>query len=155
MVYVEDLVEGIIAAAESEAARGRAYFLNHPEVLTPTEVVKTIAAAMGRPRGITVPIPLGLIRLAAPLIEFAAKFTRERPPTTRDKVRELAQTAWVADPSAARRDFGWEAQHDLLQGMIATTQHYFAQQATVREMAAEPSGGGGPNTSPSRRSWAC
>ena len=78
------------------------------------------------------------MRFAAPLVEFVAEFTRGRPATTRDKARELGQAAWVADPSAARRDFGWEASHDLLRGMIPTTQHYFAQEAAVREMPAEP-----------------
>jgi nucleoside-diphosphate-sugar epimerase/uncharacterized protein (DUF362 family) len=137
MVYVADVVEGIIAAAESENTSNRTYFLNHPAVLTSTQVVKTIAAAMGRPQGITVPVPLTLMRLVAPLAEYTASFTRERPSTTRDKVRELAQHAWVADPSAARRDFGWEARHDLLQGMVPTTQYFLARQAEEREMAAE------------------
>ena len=138
MIYVEDLVEGIIAAAESENTRNKTYFLNHPEVLTSTQVVKTVAAAMGRPHGLSVPVPLALLRLAAPLAEYVASFTRERPSTTRDKVRELAQHAWVANPSAARQDFGWEARHDLLLGMVPTTQHFLAGQMAEREMAAEP-----------------
>ncbi len=137
MVYVEDLVEGMIAAAESPSAVGQTYFLNHPEVLTTTQVIKTTAAAMDRPRGLTLPTPLWVLGLVAPLAELGYRYTRSRPATTRDKVRELRHRYWVADPGKAKRDFGWEARHTLLEGMRPTTRYYFEEQAKVRAMALE------------------
>jgi hypothetical protein len=126
-----------VCAAESEAATGKTYFMNHPEVLTSTQVVQTIAAAMDRPKGITLPVPLAVLRIAAPIGEFVSQFTRSRPPTTRDKLRELAQSNWTADPSAAQRDLGWQAGHNLMQGMVPTTRDYFARQEAERAMAKE------------------
>ncbi|MBI5565563.1 MAG: hypothetical protein HY870_11735, partial [Chloroflexi bacterium] len=76
----------------------------------------------------------GLLALAAPVAEFIAQFNRERPPVTRDKVRELSEHFWVTDPSRAKRDFGWEAQHDLLSGMRLTTRHFYEEQAQLRAM---------------------
>lgn len=138
MVYVGDLVQGFIAAAESPNTLGQTYFLNHPEVLTTTQVVKTTAQAMGKPRGLTLPSPLWVLKLAAPLAELAAyHFFRARPPTTRDKVRELGHRFWVADPGKAKRDFGWEAAHNLLDGMRITTRYFFDEQAKVRAMPLE------------------
>ena len=137
MVYVKDLVRGFIDAAESENSIGQTYFLNHPQVLTASQVVKSIAAALDKPAGIMIPIPVALFGLAAPLAEAAYQFTRERPPTTRDKVRELTQNFWVADPAKARRDFGWEADFDLVSGMKPTTSYYFEEQRQWVEMALE------------------
>lgn len=134
MVYVEDLVAGFIAAAESENSLGQAYFLNHPDILTTSQVTKTIAASLGKPGGLMIPIPLPLIALTAPLAEAVYHFSRERPATTRDKVRELMQRFWLADPSKARRDFGWEAKFSLLSGMKLTTAYYFAQKRMLVEM---------------------
>jgi hypothetical protein len=80
------------------------------------------------------------LRLAAPFAEFAHHFTRERPTMTRDKARELSQPFWVADPSAARRDFGWEARVDLPDGMRRAAQHWQAEERALREMPLEPAG---------------
>jgi dihydroflavonol-4-reductase len=137
MVYVEDLARGFIAAAESPNSICQVYFLNHADVLSTLQVTQTIAAALGKPAGIVLPTPLPLLSLAAPLAEVIYQFNRERPPTTRDKVRELSQRRWLADPAKARRDFGWVANTGLLQGMQSTTQDYFKTQRELVEMAQE------------------
>jgi nucleoside-diphosphate-sugar epimerase len=140
MVYVGDLVQGIIAAAQSNVSAGKTYFLNHPQPLSTTDVVQTIAAAMDKPGGLLLPVPMFFLRIGAPLAEFVAQFTRQRPPTTRDKVRELSQQFWVADPSCARHELGWEAQHDLLSGMQLTTRYFLRHEQELREMPLESTG---------------
>jgi len=140
MVYVKDLVEGMVAAAESPASVGKIYFLNHPERLTGLDVPQAIAAAMGKEGGREVRVPLGLVHLIAPLAEWQARFSRQRPAMTRDKARELSQQYWLADPGRALRDFGWEAAHSLAEGMAPTVAAYRAEQAAVREMALEKPG---------------
>jgi nucleoside-diphosphate-sugar epimerase len=137
LVYVGDLVKGIIAAAESSTSVNQTYFLNHPQPMSTTEVAKTVAQAIGKPSGLLLLTPPFLIRLAAPLAEFSYRLTRSRPPLTRDKALELTQSYWIASPDKARRDFGWEAEHSLLDGMRKTTQFYFEQQRQIREMALE------------------
>lgn len=42
-----------------------------------------------------------------------------------------------ADPSKAKRDFGWVAQHDFLHGMQNTTQYYFDVQRQNLQMPLE------------------
>lgn len=137
MVYVEDLVNGFIDAAESPNSIGQTYFLTHPEVLTTSQVVKSIAVALGKPAGLMFPVPIFLMAAAAPLAEAMYQFNRERPPTTRDKVRELLQRYWVSSPAKAKRDFGWEAKFDLLSGMKPTTSYYFEGQKQLVDMALE------------------
>lgn len=119
-VYVEDLVKGMVDAATSPDTVGRTYFLNHAEVLSGGGFVKGVARGMDKPAGLPLPVPILLIRLAAPLAEAAYHFTRSRPAMTRDKAREVAQRYWVASPARARDDFGWEAAHDITSGMRET-----------------------------------
>lgn len=140
MVYVKDLVEGMVSAAESPTSVGKIYFLNHPEMLTGRDVPEAIAAAMGKEGGREVRVPLGLVHLIAPLAEWQARFSRQRPAMTRDKARELSQPYWLADPGRAQRDFGWAAEHSLAEGMVPTVAAYRAEQAAVREMALEKPG---------------
>jgi nucleoside-diphosphate-sugar epimerase len=137
MIYVKDLVRGIIAAAESSQSVGKLYFLNHPEVLTAREVTQTIAAVMGKRVGISVPTPLFLTRLLAPLAEWQHRLFRQRPSLTRDKAKELSQRYWVADPAQARIDFGFEARHGLVSGMVPTVAYYRQRQKELRAMSLE------------------
>ncbi len=137
MVYVEDLVQGMIDAAESEETEGQTYFLVHPQLLHPRDVVQTVARALGKPRGVMFPVPLFALRLFAPVAELLAELTRERARITRDKVREMSQNYWVATPAKAKRDFGWEARADLERGMSKTIAFYQEQQRQLREMPLE------------------
>ncbi len=137
MVYVEDLVQGMIAAAESPVSPGQIYFLNHPRILTTKEVIKTMAAAIDRPFGLTLPTPTFVFKLAAPLAELAYELARDRPSTTRDKAIEIGQRFWLADPSRAEQDFGWVPTHDLLAGMRRTLAYYREEQKELRTMARD------------------
>ena len=47
MVYVGDLVRGIVDAAESDRTLDETYFLNHREVLSAEAIVKTVEAGYG------------------------------------------------------------------------------------------------------------
>ncbi|MFQ5569792.1 MAG: NAD-dependent epimerase/dehydratase family protein [Rhodothermales bacterium] len=137
MVYVGDLVRGIVDAAESGNTVGETYFLNHPEALTSGDVVRTIAKAMGKPFGLPLPVPTFVIGLMAPLGELVYHVTRNRPQMTRDKAREVGQRFWVADPSKARRDFGWEANLSLLDGMKKTIPFFRAERARIKALEGE------------------
>jgi hypothetical protein len=140
MVHVDDLVRGIVDAAEADSSLNKAYFLNHPQLVTTKDAIRTIGKAMGKPLGVPLPVPMFLMRATAPLAELAAAFTRQRPLITRDKVRELSQRFWVADPSNAKLDFSWEAGHDLLQGMTITTRQWMKCEREIRAMPLETQG---------------
>ncbi len=137
MVYAGDLVKGMIAAAESDKAKNGTYFLNHKEVLNSKQVVKTMAKAIGKSFGLMIPVPLILIRIAAPFAEMIHHLTRNRAQMTRDKSREVSQRFWVADPSNAKKDFGWEAEHDLLAGMRITIPYFLERLDALRAMPLE------------------
>jgi hypothetical protein len=137
IVYVGDVVRGIVEAAESPNTVHQTYFLNHPEVVTTKDVIQTIGRAMGKPWGLLLPVPIPVIRFFAPLPELVYHFLRIRPPMTRDKAREIAQRFWVADPSKAKRDFNWEAHYGLLAGMQQTICTYRAEQEELRVMPLE------------------
>jgi len=137
MVHVEDVVRGMVDAAESDATISGTYFLNHPEVLTARDVIKTTARVMGKSAGLMFPVPLVMLRAAAPFAELVSHFTRNRPRLTRDKAWEVSQRFWVNDPSKAKRDFGWEARRSLPEGMEKTIAAFRAECRQLREMPLE------------------
>jgi nucleoside-diphosphate-sugar epimerase len=137
LVYVGDVVRGMIDAAESANTIDQAYHLAHPRIWSAEDLIRTIAAAMGRPDGIMLPVPVEVLHLAAPLAEFIHEFVRGRPKLTKDKAHEISQRYWVISPAKAKRDFGWEARFDLPDGMRRTTAYYLEEERAGREMALE------------------
>ena len=123
LVHVEDLAEGIAAAAAVPAAAGGTFHLCHPEVATLGGVMDLMATAVGR-RGVALSIPRPVLRAAAFASEHAASLLGRIPDLAVDKARELGALEWTADPTAARRVLGWEARIPLAQGIPSTARWY-------------------------------
>lgn len=140
MVYAPDLVEGITAAAQSPNTIGETYFLANPKNYSVAEVSKTIRKAVGRPFGITIPVPIFLFRIAAIVMELLYIFFRREPIPSRDKVRDLTQANWLCTPEKAKKDFGWVAKTSLLEGAKATNDFMKAEEKRLNAMPGETKG---------------
>ncbi len=119
-IYVQDLVRGMIAAAESPNSVGRTYFLSNPKPYRASEVINTIADAMDKKIRIPLITPHFVLGATAVGAQVAHEFARGRPLLTVDKVREVRHNSWAVTPAAAERDFGWKAEYDLHTGMRQT-----------------------------------
>lgn len=123
LVYVKDLVRGMIQAAESENARGRTYFLAEDRAYSWQEISDRIARALGR-RPLRVHLPLFLAHFSATLAEAGAFVARQPTQFDRQKVREMSQRYWAVSAAAARRDFGFQSEYDLERGVAETVKWY-------------------------------
>ena len=94
-IYVEDLAAGIVAALDSTASVNKAYNLAGAAPLRFSELVRTSAAAVGR--------PVLLVRVPLRTLEVAARLTRLVTP---EQVRRLAEDKACSYADAAR-DFGF------------------------------------------------
>jgi dihydroflavonol-4-reductase len=120
MIYGKDLAQGIVAAAHHAQTKGQTYFLANPKNYTVKEMIKTLAKAVGKPVGLTVPIPIFVFKIVAIFSELLFLFTRKEPIPSRDKVRDVKQQYWLCTPNKAKQDFGWQAETSLLDGAKAT-----------------------------------
>ena len=116
-VYVGDVVQGLIAAAEHPNTVGKTYFLADASPYTADTLTTAIADALGTRVRIPILTPHFVLFLVALVSEWLFQFRRLRPQITRDKVREVRRRHWVANPAAAQRDFQWTAQAGLDRGM--------------------------------------
>lgn len=125
-IYVEDLVEGLIAAARSAGATGKVYFLTHPEPVSWTRFTATAAKLLDRhPR--TVYLPRAAAFAAGCLAEGWSRATRKPGIISRDKVREAAYPRWTCSAELARRDLGFTAAVSLEEGMTKAIAWYKAE----------------------------
>lgn len=98
-VHVEDVALAFVTALDDPSTVGRTYELGGPEALTWSEMVHRVARAVGRDKWI-LPMPLGLMRLAAALLDWLPLF-----PVTRDQLTMLAEGN-TADPTALQKLIG-------------------------------------------------
>ncbi|HWX46660.1 MAG TPA: complex I NDUFA9 subunit family protein [Roseomonas sp.] len=89
-VYVGDVAEAIVAAAQRNDAPGRTYELGGPRVATFRELMGYVLEVTGRHKRL-VSLPDGLVRLQARLGEYLPN-----PPLTRDQLAQLRKDNVVA-----------------------------------------------------------
>jgi nucleoside-diphosphate-sugar epimerase len=140
MVYAPDLVEGMIAAAQHPNTIGETYFLANPQNYSVAEMTKTIGKGVGKPFGITIPIPIFFFYIVAIFSELFYLFFRRKPIPSRDKVRDLSKVYWLCTPAKAKKDFGWEAKTSLLEGAKATNDYMKEEEKELKSMPLEPKG---------------
>jgi len=97
-VFTWDVVAAIEAAIERESTIGKAYTVAGPTPISYREMVETILRITGR-RCLLVPVPLGLLRLAAVILGKIM----ERPPVRMDQIQRLLEDK-TFDISDAVRD---------------------------------------------------
>jgi dihydroflavonol-4-reductase len=122
-IYVQDLVQGILAAARTPAARGRAYFLTHAKASSWSELAAAAAVVMNR-RPRVVRIPVAVAQAVGLCAETWARLTGTPGIVSRDKIREARCEAWVCDHRRAAAELSFEAPTSLADGLAQTLAWY-------------------------------
>jgi NADH dehydrogenase len=95
-VFAGDVAEAIAKAVDGETKPGAIYELGGPDVRTFKELMELVLATIER-RRLLVPVPFGLMKLQATLLQYLPK-----PPITPDQVELLKRDNVVGED--ARRD---------------------------------------------------
>ena len=98
-VHVENVAQAFLTALRESSTIGKTYVLGGPEVLSWAEMLRRIARTVGRKKWI-LPMPIGIMKLAAALLDWLPFF-----PVTRDQLTMLAEGN-TADPAALAQLIG-------------------------------------------------
>ena len=105
LVYVANLVQSLLLAAEKDTPPGEVFLITDGESITRRELVQLICDETGC-RMPTAQAPLGVVKAVMPLIEWLAKVRGKRPIINRFKLKFMA-TPMTFDISKARRVLGY------------------------------------------------
>ena len=125
LIHVEDLAAAIVAAGSLPELDGRVFYVNHPEIVTSADLVRTIGRSVGHEVRL-LPIPEWLARGLLAVTGTTAGLLHRKTILRADKANEFYQEAWTADPSAFMAATGWYAAFDMLGGMRDTAEWYRA-----------------------------
>jgi 2-alkyl-3-oxoalkanoate reductase len=124
MIYATDAARAALLAATAEAdIGGRIYYPEDGAVYTWLDILAAIEAATKR-RMLLLPTPRFAYELAALGSEAFGAITSRPVVFTREKVREMAQSAWVCSADNLRRDLGWRPEVQIAEGARLTYEWY-------------------------------
>jgi dihydroflavonol-4-reductase len=119
LIHVKDLVRGIVMAGESPNSIGQIYFIASKAIYGWKEVGQVTRAAIGR-GAVTLRIPEAGVYVVATFAEFFALFSSKPTLINFEKARDMVQNYWTCDSSKAKRDFGYEQEISLEEGVRDT-----------------------------------
>ncbi len=123
LIYVEDLVDGLLAAAGSQNAAGRIYYLAYRTPVSWSEFAAAAARLMGRSLR-TLRIPEKAAYAVGLCGEWWSRLSRRPGILSRDKVAEACCAGWVCDTGRASRELGFCAPTGLEDGLRRTLAWY-------------------------------
>jgi dihydroflavonol-4-reductase len=122
MVYVDDLIDGMVLAGNRAEADGRTYILTGAEAPTLTELVNEIAEVANVPPP-RVRLPVWPFWLLGAACEAVCIPLRIEPPLFRRRVKFFTSNRWF-DTSRARRELGFAPKVGLREGLERTLDSY-------------------------------
>lgn len=123
LVYIEDLINAIILAAEREEAVGEIFFISDGMVYSNNEVINEIASAL-QVRLIKLRVPKRGLPVIGLIGEGLSKITNKTTMINSDKIKELMYTNWVCDISKAKNKLGFMPMVGLKEGIRWTADWY-------------------------------
>jgi len=112
ILHVDDVIDGLIAAATKPEAIARKYFLASEAPVQWRALGEEIAAASGR-RALHIDLPAPLVSAAAFAGEFIGRLTRTAPLANRSKAALARPHYWVCSALRARRELAFSPSRSL------------------------------------------
>lgn len=136
LIYVDDLVEGLMKAMDKGAHGGRIYILAGREPVRINRLVEIISLLLGRnvPR---LHVPLGLARMCGSIMESAYRLcsVKAEPFLTTDKLDIMCRDR-IFSPDRSREELGFEAKTGYEEG-LAMTMEWMRSAGLIKESGGD------------------
>ena len=123
LCYVQDIVQGILLAVETQTKSGEIFFLSDGNDYRMEEIGDIVAQAMGI-TAFRIRVPKRMILGIACFSEYLSKFFRRPSLLNKDKAEEMIQKDWVCDITKAKTLLGFEPRVPLSEGAKLTFEWY-------------------------------
>jgi len=123
LVYVDDLVDGLILAAERPEAVSQTFYIAEDQSHTWLELENIIARELGA-WAMPVCIPRWFVRSLAAIVEWVFKPTGKTPALNRHKAEDFLQRNWTCSVAKAERLLGYRCRFPFEKGAALTIEVY-------------------------------
>ncbi|MBN2028911.1 NAD-dependent epimerase/dehydratase family protein [bacterium] len=127
LLYVADLIKGMIQAAQSSHAKNQTYFLSSDDPVCWKEIY-TSAVQIVNKKGITFSIPQAAVECFGKMGDLYGKITGHYSLVNSQKVLLSRPRYWVCTVEKAKKEFGFQPSVGLIEGLEMTYQWYVENQ---------------------------
>lgn len=122
-VFVEDLVNGIILAANSEKAVNETFYIASDENISSVEFLERISKSINK-KTMTIKIPLNIIHFLALLSELKIQITKKPDIFNIQKFQELKENNWKISIDKAKKLLNYKPKISVEEGGLITYNWY-------------------------------
>jgi dihydroflavonol-4-reductase len=126
VIYVTDLVDALLQLSTHEKAAQEVFFIGNPEVYKLENLIESIKKALAKKHVMQVTLPKVLLTGVATGLDWIARKTNRVFALNRDKLSEIAASAWVCSSEKAY-ECSVYSKVTLDQGFYETVQWYKLQ----------------------------
>lgn len=123
LVYVEDLVDGIILAAENNKADGQKYFVCFDKAYNWDEIGSLTSKLLGK-KALKIRLPHSVLYSVGYLAELFSTFSSKPATLNIEKCKDITQLRWVCSNEKAKRELGFKAKYSLEKSFKKTIDWY-------------------------------
>ncbi len=116
LIYIDDLVQGLLLAAKSKKAEGETYFLTSESQLAYQDLNKIIASVMGQ-RAVTVHIPVFLFTGIILITDLISKITGKSMVLNKQRMQIIKQRYWICESTKAVKELGFQSGFTIEEGI--------------------------------------
>jgi dihydroflavonol-4-reductase len=126
LIYVKDLVRGIIMAGESRKTMNKIYFLTMSRPASWDEIARYTLKVLNK-KGIHITVPMALIKGATFFSELVGRLAGSNPALNWERYEQMKPDYWVCSSQKAKKDFGFETNTGIEDGIRETVNWYVEQ----------------------------
>lgn len=123
LIFVKDLVNGFILAAESDISVSSIYFISSDKFYTWNEIGKLTQDILGK-KTIKLIIPHFVVKFTALLSQAYGYFSPKPVVLNLEKSKEITQPYWICSIEKAQRELGFNPQYSIREGIKITIDWY-------------------------------
>lgn len=124
MIYVKDLVRGIVDSMVNPAAVGGTYFITSEEAYAWQQIANVTAAVSGRRKLTTIRIPHPVVLTLAGTVGGLSKIFGKPSVLNYEKGQDIIQKYWISSNAKARKELGFRPTFSLQEGIEDTIAWY-------------------------------
>ncbi len=123
LVYVEDLADGIILAAENNKADGQKYFVCFDKAYNWDEIGSLTSKLLGK-KALKIRLPHSVLYSVGYLAELFSTFSSKPATLNIEKCKDITQLRWVCSNEKAKQELGFKAKYSLEESFKKTIDWY-------------------------------
>jgi len=116
-IFLDDLIDALIIAAENENVAGKTYFVCEDSIYTWDFFINTMAHVMSKKKPVIINLSQTALNIIGMIYEKVCKVFGFPPIFNRDKAKEAYAGHWIASPEKWMTDTGWKKWTPLEEGL--------------------------------------